>query len=480
MKIHFYPAGIGKSVGRMLKYLPRKQIDKGRGNEMPQDISHVPTFRAIHIDLKGMPPRMERLLQLLELFADAGYNALLIEWEDMFPWREEIFRRAEAYTVKEIQILAKRAADLDLEIIPLVQSFGHMENVLRHRKYASFRELDWLNSDLFPSSESRKLVTDMIDEMLEVLPQVRYLHLGGDEVGSLGLGRSRNLPESAKGKEYLYLSHMKAIAHHLQRKGIRPIIWSDMLRGMSSLALKEYAAVFDFAVWGSADLDRQAELILDAGGKIWGAPCFKGADGITSDLPDLGARRKVTDAYLELGKKYQLTGLIACGWSRYSTLRSQCEPLEGALDSAVITGILFSGNVPEQDRISGILKKNGFYQDHQRSKELLESLTLLRKRCRHYLFDALELAASQERLGVSEDSKSAWYSLMENHCLEEYILLKKEFHRHFDRFIPETLVEDYLEERFIPFRRGLELMREDCRKHGHPDAEKGYREIFGY
>lgn len=45
-----------------------------------------------------------------------------------------------------------------------------------------------------------------------------------------------------------------------------------------------------------------------------------------------------------------------------------------------------------------------------------------------------------------KDSKTAWYCLMEKRCLEEYTLLKKEFHVHFDRFIAETLVEDYLED----------------------------------
>ena len=103
---------------------------------MPQDFPLVPTVRAIHIDLKGMPPRMERLLQLLRLYADAGYNTLLIEWEDMFPWKEEKFRRAEAYTEKDVQMLAERAAGLNLEIIPLIQSYGHLENVLRHDAHA--------------------------------------------------------------------------------------------------------------------------------------------------------------------------------------------------------------------------------------------------------------------------------------------------------------------------------------------------------
>ena len=54
---------------------------------------HPAEFRAVHIDLKGMPPRPERLLRHLELYAASGYNALLIEWEDMFPWKDPLLRR---------------------------------------------------------------------------------------------------------------------------------------------------------------------------------------------------------------------------------------------------------------------------------------------------------------------------------------------------------------------------------------------------
>ena len=58
--------------------------------------------RAIHIDLKGMPPKMERLLQLLELYAASSYNAVLVEWEDMFPWQEPLLRSPYAYSKEEI------------------------------------------------------------------------------------------------------------------------------------------------------------------------------------------------------------------------------------------------------------------------------------------------------------------------------------------------------------------------------------------
>ncbi|MGN0872403.1 MAG: hypothetical protein ACI4UV_14560, partial [Victivallales bacterium] len=54
----------------------------------------IPTLeiRALHIDLKGCVPEFRRLLRQLEIYAAAHYNAVLIEWEDMFPWSDASLR----------------------------------------------------------------------------------------------------------------------------------------------------------------------------------------------------------------------------------------------------------------------------------------------------------------------------------------------------------------------------------------------------
>jgi hexosaminidase len=40
----------------------------------------------VHIDMKGGPPTLDYLLQLLPLFKSWGATGILIEWEDMFPY----------------------------------------------------------------------------------------------------------------------------------------------------------------------------------------------------------------------------------------------------------------------------------------------------------------------------------------------------------------------------------------------------------
>ena len=65
--------------------------------------------RGLHLDLKGVPPTAERLLSLLDLLAAARFNAVLVEWEDMFPWTvDERFRCETAYTKRKCRRLPKR------------------------------------------------------------------------------------------------------------------------------------------------------------------------------------------------------------------------------------------------------------------------------------------------------------------------------------------------------------------------------------
>ena len=48
---------------------------------------YLPRHRVAHLDLKGAPPRVDYLGELFGLMREAGATAVLLEWEDMFPYR---------------------------------------------------------------------------------------------------------------------------------------------------------------------------------------------------------------------------------------------------------------------------------------------------------------------------------------------------------------------------------------------------------
>ena len=67
------------------------------------------------------------------LIRRAGGNALLVEYEDMFPYRGtvEMASALNSFTPEDIVELQCVAKENGLEVIPLVQTFGHLEHLVR-------------------------------------------------------------------------------------------------------------------------------------------------------------------------------------------------------------------------------------------------------------------------------------------------------------------------------------------------------------
>ena len=144
--------------------------------------------RGVQLELKGVPPTPERLLSLLDLFAAARYNVVLVEWEDTFPWTvDERFRSPTAYTPELVKQFCDKAAELGLELIPLVQCLGHMENALSVEGYEHLREIPDFEAGLNPLAPgARELIQSMVDDVLRLMPDVTHFHLGGDEARTFG------------------------------------------------------------------------------------------------------------------------------------------------------------------------------------------------------------------------------------------------------------------------------------------------------
>jgi hexosaminidase len=208
--------------------------------------------RGVHLDLKGLPPTADRFVGLLQLFAAARYNVVLVEWEDSFPWTvDERFRSPTAYTPADIRRFTETARDLGLELIPLVQCLGHMETPLSVPGYEHLREIPDFEAGLNPLAPgARELIQKMVDDVLELMPGVRQFHLGGDEARTFGKNPETKAYIEKHGKGALYLHHVEPILDHLNRRGVRPILWHDMMIDWDGQSLRSLAAKCDLMPWG--------------------------------------------------------------------------------------------------------------------------------------------------------------------------------------------------------------------------------------
>lgn len=97
--------------------------------------------RIVHLDLKGAPPTLTYFRQLFPLLYALNVTGVLIEYEDVFPYSEKFTHAINTYTKEDIRVLLKLAKKSKIKVIPLVQTFGHLEFVLKVYKFFHLREV---------------------------------------------------------------------------------------------------------------------------------------------------------------------------------------------------------------------------------------------------------------------------------------------------------------------------------------------------
>lgn len=309
-------------------------------------------MRFVHLDLKGAPPKVSYLSKVFPLFHALGANGLLIEYEDMFPYEGRLMplRAKHAYSPSEVAEILHLAKLSELEVVPLVQTFGHMEFVLKHAAFAHLREVALFPNTLNPhEAESLALVKDMIDQIMELHRGVQWLHIGCDEVYYLGEGETSKqwLQQEQNSLAKLCLSHMQAVASHVlaQHPGTTPLVWDDMLRDIPQEQLKASGVpqLVEPVLWDyGADLDVHSKIFLmgkyqECGfQRLWAASAFKGATGASQALPPIEHHVRNHEQWLQVavsGPVDSLQGIILTGWQRYDHFSVLCELLPVGIPS---------------------------------------------------------------------------------------------------------------------------------------------------
>ena len=111
--------------------------------------------------MKGAPPKSSYFEKFIPFLKQNGAHGILLEYEDMFPFEGQLkeARHGLAYTLKEVEQINKLAKDNGLYVIPLVQTYGHLEWLLKVKKFAHLRE----------NSEYPQVITPCLEESYSVL-----------------------------------------------------------------------------------------------------------------------------------------------------------------------------------------------------------------------------------------------------------------------------------------------------------------------
>lgn len=435
--------------------------------------------RGIHIDLKGVPPTAGRMVELLKLFAAMRYNVVIIEWEDSFPWTvDERFRSPTAYSPDDIALFVKTARELGLELIPLVQCLGHMENPLSVEGYEHLREIPDIEVGLNPLAPGAgKLIQSMVDDVLELMPDAKHFHLGGDEARTFGGSPETKAYVEEHGKGALYMHHIGPILDALNARGIRPILWHDMTIDWNSDALTALAGKADLMPWVYAGDPESCghhcnteilERFKHHGITLWGATAYKGAEGYDADVPDIPLHTENAAAWARTGKRFGITGVVATGWGRYAMDTVQCNPIDSCLDSALMVAVTLHDGGPPEDGADACVEALASVGEKERFGACRAAMSEL-ARLRRVGWEAVQHARQVAVLGRRDERRTSarnpklgfWGIVRLNEVVRELDDLADDVRNAFDGLMEPVWIEEYLATRIGPLKEERDLIIEE-------------------
>jgi hexosaminidase len=169
----------------------------------------------------------------LRRMALSGYNMLMLYTEDTYALPGEPmfgFGRG-AYSQQEIQAIDETAAALGIEVIPCIQTLGHLEQILKWRSaYGAVRDTN--SVVLVDEPETYALIQKML-RFWATSVRSRRVHIGMDETHDLGRGRYMDRFGYKRGFD-IFNEHLAQVVQLCCDEGLEPMIWSDMYFRMGS------------------------------------------------------------------------------------------------------------------------------------------------------------------------------------------------------------------------------------------------------
>lgn len=174
---------------------------------------------------------MDGAKKMIRDLAVMGFDSLMLYTEDTYELPDYPYfgRQRGRYTVSELKELDDYAFSFGIELIPCIQTLGHLERALQWKAFDGMKDTD----DILLVGEEKTYA--LIDEMLRVYASAfrsRRVNIGMDETHTLGRGKYMDLHGSRKTSDIM-LEHLGRVNELCRKNGFAPMMWSDMFFRMA-------------------------------------------------------------------------------------------------------------------------------------------------------------------------------------------------------------------------------------------------------
>ncbi|MDB5118337.1 MAG: beta-N-acetylhexosaminidase [Mucilaginibacter sp.] len=349
--------------------------------------------RGFHLDLRNQVMTMDALKKFALKLKESGMNTLVMEWEGTYPYEKHpLIPNRYAYTKAEVVSFIKYCNGLGIDVIPLQQSFGHVEYILRNERYKDIREDQKDFSQVCPleTKGDSTLFSDLYKE-LGTTHTSKYIHIGGDETYLLGHDEKCRLKAEKEGKSKLYIDYIRMLCNIVIKLGKRPVLWADIALKYPD-AIKTLPKGTVFVDWNYGwDMSRFGDhkKLLESGYEIWGSPAVRSSPD-NYNLTTWEKHFKNIMDFIPTSEKLCYKGMIMTSWSTSGIYSSVFESSTDIADLYPIRHVY---------PLSGFNILFDAYKEGLNSKQPLNIADFIQKYCK-------------EHFGFSKaQSKSFWIAL---------------------------------------------------------------------
>ncbi len=164
--------------------------------------------------------------KFIDYISKMGYTGLLLYTEDTYEIEGEPYfgRFRGKYTKKELQDIDAYAKTKGVELIPCIQTLGHLGRILRWNYYQNIMD----QRDILLAGDDKTYA--LIDKMFKTVSECftsRKINIGLDETHGLGLG-GYLAKNGYTNPDEIMTAHLNRVIKIAEKYGFTVTMWSDM------------------------------------------------------------------------------------------------------------------------------------------------------------------------------------------------------------------------------------------------------------
>ncbi len=173
--------------------------------------------------------KVDKIKEIIDVMALLGFNVLKLYMEDVFdlPGYPHFGYRRGKYSKEELKEIDDYAYSMGIEVIPSVQTLGHLSQYLRYYEAAEFSE----NADVLLCGEEKtyNFIEAIVKRMRECF-RTNCLVINCDE--ARGVGIKRIMKEKKYTSPYdISIAHLERTVEICKKYGFRPCVHGDLFYG---------------------------------------------------------------------------------------------------------------------------------------------------------------------------------------------------------------------------------------------------------